>query len=232
MKATATCILLVALLSSCVGTSVGVEAFHDLRRPEAVDLQQLPHLERPDITSSGLQFGMSHPDGYYRVMMHLSYETVEGEFQTGAASFDGIGAGVAISGRRIEGLMERDSGWLLPYSFGFHLAETTGSDRPTPDLEYERFFYNEALFELGLGVDLTPLLLHAGWSVQYLYGQLNAIDRSGPDDLLRRNTFDAVNHGPYLAAELVYAEDRPVHVELRVAGGELERFYLSAGVGF
>jgi hypothetical protein len=79
---------------------------------------------------------------------------------------------------------------------------------------------------------LTPLLLHAGWSVEYINGQLNAVDRSGPTELSRRNTFDAANNGPYLAAELVYADDRPVHVELRVAGGDFERIFLSAGVGF
>ena len=232
MKLLAVSSLCASLLASCVGTSANVEAFHDLRRPAKVDLQQLPDLERPDLARTGLRGGLSHPDGYYRAMMMLYYESVEGEFATGPASFSGVGAGFSLSGRRVEGLMERDSRWLLPYSFGFHVAESTGSDRPTPELEYERFFYNEAIFELGLGLDLTPLLLHAGWSVEYLYGQLSAIDRSGPVELSRRNTFDAANHGPYLAAELVYAEERPVHVELRVAGGDFERFYLSAGVGF
>jgi hypothetical protein len=232
MKAAALLLLLTAALAGCVGTSANVEAFHDLRQPAELDLQQLPDVERPELARSGVRGGLSHPDGYYRVMMQLFYESVDAELDTGAASFSGLGAGFSVSGRRIEGVMERDSRWLLPYSFSFNISESTGSDRPTPDLEYERFFYNEALFELGLGIDLTPLLLHAGWSVAYLNGQLNAIDLSGPTELLRRNTFNAVNHGPYLAAELVYADERPVHVELRVGGGDLERVYLSAGVGF
>lgn len=219
-------------LASCAGSPISVEGFYDQRTPEKLELQPDDDLKDVEFSRGGLRAGLAHPEGFYKFSMNVFYESIESEMPEGSAYFSGGGAGIRFNGRRIEGLQEPGSKLLIPYRFEANIVETKGSSRPLPDLEYERFFYNEALFDLGLGVDFEPLMLYAGWTVQFLQGRVDAVVHGPSSGTPQRKTIEGVNHGPFAAAELLYADERPIRLELRVGGLDFEQIWFSAGVGF
>ncbi len=230
-------ILLLSLVaSSCVGQSIAVEGFYDQRVPAEIEMQprEGPRnvIHDTELDRAGIQGAFAHPYGFYRVWLQFHFEKVAAAMPEGPADFSGVGAGFGVSGRRIMGLVDEDSTLLTPYLFEFNVTDAFGSSRPEPDLEYDRFFYREALFHLGLGAELSPLILTGGWAVQFISGDTAARDTSGVVPADRRSTFDDLNHGPFVTVGLLLPDERPVRVELRLGGGDLEEIRLGIGLGF
>ena len=223
--------------ASCAGTPLAVEGFYDRRVPEKIELQQWEgsetELSDTELSRAGLQVGLSDPDGFYRLWLQFYGEQVDAQMPEGPADFSGLGAGFGVSGRRIQGVVEKDSTLLIPYHIELNATEASGSSRPRADLEYDRFFYREAYFHLGLGAEWKPLIVTAGWAVQFTDGRVDAIETVSGEEFFRRNTLNGLNHGPFVTIGFVLAdEQQPIRVELRLGGGDLEEIRLGIGVGY
>ena len=219
------------LLASCANAPVTVAGFYEGHTLDELRHQALPDLEDTEMTRAGVRVGAAHPHGYHRTSFQVFYEELDVNTPEGPARLTGGGAGFSYGARRIEGIHEPDSRWLLPYRFSAAAVTTTGSSRPAPDIEYERMNYGEARLDLGVGVEYAPVIVHAGFTTLFIDGRLDA-RRFGPMAGPRRQTVNGANFGPYVALELIYAEERPIRVELRATGGDIEEFVFSAGVGF
>ncbi|MCB9916430.1 MAG: hypothetical protein H6828_14985 [Planctomycetes bacterium] len=215
-------------LVACASAPVTVEGFYDGRTLASLDEQASPDLRDVESKRGGLRVGVADPEGYYRIYLQAFAEDVDLRAAEGPIDLRGGGAGFGVSGRRVLGVFPRESAWLLPYRFEANSVTLRGSSTPAPGVEYERWTFGEASFDLGLGRELGALLVMAGWSVSFHQGRLDA-DLSGTP---RRHTTEGWNQGPWFALELGYVEDRPVRVVLRVGLGDLEQVALSAGVGF
>lgn len=220
-----------ALSTGCADAPITVAGFYEGRTLGSLQHQASPDLLGTRTARGGARFGVAHPDGFYRAALSVFAEELDVNTPEGPARLSGGGAGFSFGGRRIEGVHAPDSHWILPYRFTASAISTTGSSRPVPGIEYERMTYGDARFDLGLGVEFSPVIFHAGLTAVFLNGRLDARS-TAPGGAPRRQTVNGANLAPYAALELIYAEERPIRLELRVSGGDVEGVAFSAGVGF